>query len=139
MSKSPREPLHPLFLLLLLAGLVFTVTAVAWAFVPVLEQKAADAGQPPPPSEFRDNFRANGGTYLLWELAILIVLGLAYMFLDRQRTLKTQVDAATIPPNPIADCRLRIADSKTDGNAAPASHAPTDAIVKPQSAIHNPQ
>jgi hypothetical protein len=103
MSKPPREPLHPLFVLLLLASLAFTITAVAWALVPELEKKAADKGQPPPHSDFRDAFRDNGGTLLLWELGILIVVGLAYMILDRQRTLKTQRDAATIQTIPTVE------------------------------------
>src|SRR5262249_27443112 len=96
MSTARREPLNPLFVLMLLAGLAFTITAVAWAFVPVLEQKATDAGQPPPPSELRDALRANGGTWLLWELAVLGVLALAYMVLDRRRTLKKDRQEATI-------------------------------------------
>ena len=87
MSTPPREPLNPLFLLLLLAGLLFTVTAVAWAVVPVLEQKASDAGQPPPPSAVRDALRQHGGTWVLWQLAALTGLGCAYMVLDRRRTL----------------------------------------------------
>jgi len=39
-----REPRNPLYLLLLLASLLFVVNALAYAIVPVLEQKARDAG-----------------------------------------------------------------------------------------------
>jgi hypothetical protein len=62
---NAAEPRNPLYLLLLLAGLLFTVTAVAYAVVPVLEEKAAAAGNPAPPSELRSALRARGGTWLL--------------------------------------------------------------------------
>jgi hypothetical protein len=85
---ATAEPRNPLYLLLLIAGLLFTVTAVAYAVVPVLEEKAAAAGQPAPPSEMRAALRANGGTWLLWELGALVVLGFASMWLDHRRSLQ---------------------------------------------------
>ena len=54
---STSEPRNPLYLLLLLASLLFVLTVLAYTFVPILEQKAAGAGQPAPPSEFRDALR----------------------------------------------------------------------------------
>jgi hypothetical protein len=95
---STREPHNPLYLLLLLAGLVFVVTALAYAVIPVLEQKAVDAGQAPPPSEFRDALRANGWRWLLYEVGVLLVLGIASMVLDRLRDLKKQPHGDTIAP-----------------------------------------
>jgi hypothetical protein len=92
------EPRNPLYLLLLLAGLLFSVTAVAYAVVPVLEQKAAAAGQPAPPSEFRTALRARGGIWLLWELGALVVLGFASMWLDHRRSLQKERSAGTIAP-----------------------------------------
>ncbi len=96
--NSQAEPRNPLYLLLLLASLVFVITALAYAIIPVLEQKAIAAGQPPPPSEARDLLRAHGGTWLLWEVGVMIVLGLASMALDRVRSLKKERDQRTIPP-----------------------------------------
>ena len=95
---SPPEPRNPLYLLLLAAGVVFAVTALAYAVVPVLEQKAADAGQPPPPSPFRDALRADGWKWLLAELAIVAALSVASMAWDRLRSLKKERAEATIPP-----------------------------------------
>ena len=96
MSTSP-EPRNPLYLLLLIAGLVFVATALAYAIIPVLEQKAADAGNPPPPSALRDSLRADGWKWLLVEVAILIVLSIASMVLDRLRSLQKERDGATMP------------------------------------------
>jgi hypothetical protein len=97
MPTAP-EPRNPLYLLLLLAGLVFVVTALAYAVVPTLEQKAIDAGQAPPPSPFRDALRADGWRWLLCEVGVLIVLGLASMALDRLRALQKERREGTIPP-----------------------------------------
>jgi hypothetical protein len=93
------EPRNPLYLLLLLAGLLFTVTALAYAVLPVLEERAAAAGQPPPPSELRAALRANGGTWLLYELAALVALGFASMWVDHRRSLQKDRAADTIPPS----------------------------------------
>ncbi len=95
---SSPEPRNPLYLLLLLASLFFVATALAYAVVPALEQKAAEAGTPAPPSPFRDALRADGGTWLLGEVAVMIVLGLLSMALDRRRSLQKERSAGTIPP-----------------------------------------
>src|SRR5689334_10361668 len=95
----PSEPRNPFYVLLLLASLLFAVTAVAYAVIPTLEQKAADAGQPPPPSPFRDALRADGWKWLLYEVAAVTVFGLLSMGLDRLRTLQKQRSAVTIPPS----------------------------------------
>ena len=96
--SSPREPHNPFYLLLLLAGLVFVITALGYALVPVLEEKATAAGQPPPPSEFRATLRAQGSRWLLIELGALAVLSLASMGLDRLRALQKERAGVTIPP-----------------------------------------
>jgi hypothetical protein len=95
---NQSEPRNPLYLLLLLVSLLFVMTALAYALIPVLEQKAAEAGNPPPPSPFRDQLRENGGTWLLCEVAAMVVVGLLSMGLDRLRALKKERAAATIPP-----------------------------------------
>ncbi|HWG44950.1 MAG TPA: hypothetical protein VN688_19430 [Gemmataceae bacterium] len=95
---TPSEPRNPLYLLLLLASLLFVVTALAYAVVPVLEQKATDAGQPPPPSEFRAALRKDGWRWLLYEVGAVIVLSVASMAVDRLRTLQKQRAEVTIPP-----------------------------------------
>jgi hypothetical protein len=85
MTTPPKERPNYLYPLLLFASVVFLVTALAYAVVPVLEQKALDAGQAPPLSPFRDALRTDGWKWLLYELAVMIVLGLASMGLDRWR------------------------------------------------------
>ena len=97
---SATEPRNPLYFLLLLAGLVFVVTALAYAVVPTLEQKAVTAGQPPPPSAFRAALRADGWRWLLCEVGVMIVLGIASMALDRLRALQKERAEDKIPPVP---------------------------------------
>ena len=94
--STPSEPRNPLYLLLQLVSLLFVVTALGYALVPILEQKAADAGQPAPPSEFRAAMRADGWRWLLWEVGAIVVLALASMALDRLRALQKGRAEATI-------------------------------------------
>ncbi len=99
MTTQPTpEPRNPLYLLLLAASLVFVVTALAVAVIPVLEDKAIEAGEYPPPSPFRDAVRHHGWKWLLAEVAAMVVLGLASMGLDRLRRLKKERAEATITP-----------------------------------------
>jgi hypothetical protein len=85
MSTAPAEPRNWFYPLLNLACVAFVVTALAYALVPVLEQKAADAGRPPPPSPVRDALRQDGWLWLLTEAGIVTALALASMGLDRWR------------------------------------------------------
>src|SRR5437870_2932780 len=98
--STSSEPRNPLYLLLLLASLLFVLTALAYAIIPTLEQKAEEAGSPPPPSAARDALRKDGWKWLLIEVAVVIVLGVASMWLDhhRLRRLQKARQAVTIPP-----------------------------------------
>jgi hypothetical protein len=96
--NAPREPRNPLYFLLLLSSLLFVVTALAYALVPVLEEKARDAGQAPPPSPWRDALRQDGWKWLLYEVAAMIVFGLLSMALDRLRRLQKERAEATMAP-----------------------------------------
>ncbi len=87
------EPRNPFWFLLLLTGVVFCVTALACAVVPYLEQQALAVGAVPPPSPLRDALRSDGWKWLLVELAVLILLGLAAMGLDRYRRLRREKSA----------------------------------------------
>jgi hypothetical protein len=95
MSENP-EPRNPFYLLLLLASLLFVITALAYAVVPALEEKAKEAGTMPPPSPLRDSLRNDGWKWLLVEVAAMVVMGLASMGLDRLRSLKKERQEAKI-------------------------------------------
>jgi hypothetical protein len=97
-AMSPREPRNPFYFLLLLASLLFAITALAYAVVPVLEEKARDAGEAPPPSAWRDALRQDGWKWLLVQVAAMIVFGLLSMGLDRLRRLHKERTEATVPP-----------------------------------------
>lgn len=92
------EPRNPLNALLLLASLLFVVTALAWAIIPTVEEKARAEGNPLPASEARNYLRENGGTWLLAEVAAMIVFGLLSMGLDRLRRLQKERAQGTILP-----------------------------------------
>jgi hypothetical protein len=79
------EPRNPFYFLLLVIGVLFVLTVLAYALVPVLEQKALDAGVVPPPSPLRDALRRDGWKWVLVEVALLVVVGLMSMGLDRYR------------------------------------------------------
>ncbi len=91
------EPRNPFYLLLLIVGVVFVATVMAYAVVPMLEQKAMDAGQMPPESPFRDALRQDGWRWVLAEVALLVTLGLLCMGLDRYRRWKKESE--TPPTN----------------------------------------
>jgi hypothetical protein len=100
---AQSEPRNPFYLLLLLVGLTFIVTVLAYAVIPVLEQKAMDAGEMPPPSPFRKSLRDDGWKWVLAEVAALVALGLASMGLDRWRRWQAErqsVDATKLEPPP---------------------------------------
>ena len=51
---NPSEPRNPFYFSLLAVGLIFIVTVLAYAVIPVLEEKAMNAGTRPPTSEVRE-------------------------------------------------------------------------------------
>ena len=87
---SNPEPRNPFYMLLLLASVLFVGTALAYALVPSLEEKAAEAGQVPPQSTFRDALHSDGWRWLLYEVAAIVVLSALCMGLDRLRSLKKE-------------------------------------------------
>ena len=99
MSQS-SEPRNPFYLLLLVISLAFVLTALAYAVVPVLEQKAREAGEEPPPSPFRDSLREDGWKWLLYEVAAMIVAGLLSMGLDRWRRYRQEQHPSPPPSLP---------------------------------------
>jgi hypothetical protein len=106
----PAEHRNPFYLLLLIASLLFVLTCLAYGVVPMLEQKAAEAGQPATPSPFREAFSADGWKWLFYELAAMAVFTVLSMGLDRYRSLQKERTASTIPPSEEVLCKRRQAD-----------------------------
>jgi hypothetical protein len=94
MSHSSHEPRNWFYALLNAAMVAFALTAFAYAVVPVLERRAAEAGRPAPPSALRAALREDGWLWLLAEAAAVTVLALASMGLDRWRQSRRD-DATT--------------------------------------------
>ena len=95
---APAEPRNPFYFLLLIVGVVFIATVLAYAVIPVLEEKAMDAGQMPPPSPFREALRIDGWKWVLAEVAALVILGLLSMGLDRFRRWRKESTTGTGEP-----------------------------------------
>src|SRR5260370_34683590 len=93
---AATEPRNPFYLLLLIAGMIFIATVLGYAIIPWMEEKAKDAGEMPPESPFRDALRQDGWKWVLVEVALLVVLGLMSMGLDRYRRWKQEREQ---PPN----------------------------------------
>jgi hypothetical protein len=104
------EPDNPFYLLLLLASLLFVATALGYALVPTLEEKAVEAGQVPPQSAFRDALRTDGWQWLLYEVGAMILFGVLSMGLDRLRSLKKErARSIEDQPYPSAESPAKIA------------------------------
>jgi hypothetical protein len=102
MTPPKSEPRNPFYILLIAVGFMFVLTALAYAVVPVLEEKAREAGNPPPISPFRDALRADGWLWLLYEGAAIIVLAALSMGLDRWLRGRTPPPSPSPPPSPDA-------------------------------------
>lgn len=95
MTLPKPEPRNPFYILLIVVSFGFVLTALAYAVVPILEQKARDAGNPPPESALRDSLRSDGWLWLIYEGAAIIVLGLLSMALDRWRRWRAELAKST--------------------------------------------
>lgn len=92
---NSTEPRNWFFTLLIPASVLFIITALALAIVPVLEDKAAQAGVEAPPSAFRTALREDGWIWLLAQLGVVVVLSLLAMIWDRIRQAKTDPPIAS--------------------------------------------
>lgn len=120
---TPTEPRNPLYLLLLLVSLLFVLTALGYAVLPVLEDKARQAGEVVPTSAFREALRRDGWKWLLVELGGMIVLGLASMWLDgrRLRRLQNAPLVDTMPPQATNSNSAPRVDHEEPGSADPGT------------------
>ena|SRR5262245_11098319 len=96
---SQSEPRNPFYLLLLLVGFLFVVTLLAVLLVPMLMDKAEQAGGEVPKEGFHQVIKRDGVWWVVYEVVALVVLSLLSMGLDRLRSLKKERAAKTIPPS----------------------------------------
>lgn len=94
----PSEPRNPFYILLLLVGLLFVVTLLAVLLVPILMDKAEQAGGEVPREGFHQIIKRDGVWWVVYEVVAIIVLSLLSMGLDRLRSLKRERAAKRIPP-----------------------------------------
>jgi hypothetical protein len=87
-----KEPRNPFYLLLLCAGFLFAITALAYAVVPTLEQEALEAGHPLPVSTVREWLRVKGAYGLGFELAAMTIFAAASMIVDRLRWRRQELE-----------------------------------------------
>lgn len=84
MASAEREPRNLFFDLLIPASVIFVVTVLAYSLVPWHTLPAW--------------FQEHGWKALLVEVAVIIVLGLASMVLDRMRSLRKARESSTMGP-----------------------------------------
>jgi hypothetical protein len=97
-TQTMKEPRNPFYFLLMAACIVFVATSLAYVVVPWLEDKAAEARQPAPPSAWRESLRDDGWIWLFSEAGAIGVLSICAMGLDRLRSLRKARAEATILP-----------------------------------------
>lgn len=104
MSQSKRET-NPFYGLVVLSGVAFAVTTLAYVAAIVREEHSF-AGEPTPvhPSPVFDFFAERGESLMLWEAGSLTVTGLLAMGLDRWRSwrkVKPETPASPVEPTNI--------------------------------------
>lgn len=86
MATPARKPLYPnpFYVLVVLAGVAFVVTAMGWLVAPMIQQKAKNPGGPGPASlAVAAWFDRWSPTAITIELVVLIVSGGLAMLADR--------------------------------------------------------
>jgi heme/copper-type cytochrome/quinol oxidase subunit 2 len=94
---SQSEPRNPLYLLLLLVGLLFVITLLAVVLVPIMMERAQQAGGDVPKEGFHQLIKRDGIWWVVYELIALVVLSILSMGLDRLRSLQKERAAKKIP------------------------------------------
>ncbi len=94
---SQSEPRNPLYLLLLVVGLLFVMTLLAVVLVPIMMDKAQQAGGDVPKEGFHQLIKRDGIWWVVYELIALVVLSILSMGLDRLRSLQKERAAKKIP------------------------------------------
>ena len=96
-----KEPVNPFYVLLVLVGLVFLVTACAYGVMAYRAITPAPGGraEPHPLTEFLDH---HGIEMMGWELGALAVMTFGAMWLDGRRTRRAEasVDRAAAAGSP---------------------------------------
>ena len=93
MAKT-KEPFNPFYVLLVLLGVVFLLTACAYSVMAFLANNPRAAGELGD-HVLTDFLDRHGVELMAWELGLLAVASCAAMGLDRFRSMRRQRDAAT--------------------------------------------
>ena len=94
-----REPVNPFYVLLVMLGVVFLVTACAYGAMAyrAISPTAARELHEHPLTDYLDR---NGMALLGWELALLAAASFAAMGLDRFRDMRRQANTLTSAGSP---------------------------------------
>lgn len=99
MTESAPARWNPFYILLIIVSFAFVITALAYAIIPVLEQKASEAGQQPPPAAWRDALRSDGWVWLLGLGSAVCLLGVLSMGYDRLLRAIDSAQRSEPPPS----------------------------------------
>jgi hypothetical protein len=120
---STAEPRNPFYLLLLLASLIFVMTAFAYGLVPVLRD-ASPAENHAKQAPLAKAINAHAWKWLLYELGAMTILGLLSMGLDRYRSLKKEREMATIHQPSVQEWLASVQPAGGDTNAIDRATSP---------------
>jgi hypothetical protein len=99
---KPQQPANPFYVLVIVVGVVFLITACGYGTMTYRAIAPGAAGQPPAAHELMTFLDRNGMQLMAWELVALATATFGAMWLDRWR------DRQQVPSDPFADQQDRI-------------------------------
>jgi len=96
MQKPRAEPINPFYVLLVIVGIAFSLTACAYGMMTVRGARAKTVADGSPPSPLISFLDRHGARLMGGEIALLAATTFAAMALDQRRL------RAALPPHPAA-------------------------------------
>lgn len=90
MTRRSPEPINPFYVLLVIVGIAFCLTACAYGMMTVRAARGGAIANGSPPSALIDFLDRHGARLMAGEIALLAVATFAAMGTDRRRSLRSE-------------------------------------------------